>query len=224
MKPKRTKAQVGHAAINEAAAKIEALCPFELLRIARVINPKVADYQTKLLVVEDFNWVNEPALTGSCHVAYTGPDCYMGRALPALVFFREEFRQASSRSTSEVRLVYEFPRSEDDSRKVWLDAATGLPWVPYSRQGHRQHLTEERRRELEDREASELKLARAEAARIEAEKCQRLFWQIDNDRGTVDQLVEVLQELKRPHSKAEWKVVREIAWRYHPPEMRQEAA
>jgi hypothetical protein len=221
---KRTKAQRGHDAISEAAGKINALCSSELLRIARAINGKVADYQTRLLVVEDFNWINEPSLSGSCRVCYSGPDCYMGRALRTLVFFREELRQSSTRSTSEVRLVYEFPRSEDDSRKVWLDVATGLPWAPRSCRDNRQYLTEERRRELVDLEASELKLARVEVAKIEAEKCYQLFWQIDNERGTVDQFIEVLQELKRPHSKADWKVVREIAWRYHPPEIHQEAA
>ena len=73
-------------------------------------------------------------------------------------------------------------------------------------------------------DALHMRLARAELAKIEAEKCYKLFWQIDNERGTVDQFVEVLQELKRPHSKAEWTVAREIAWRYHPPELRQEAA
>lgn len=221
---RRTKAQRGHDAINEAAGKIDALCSSELLRIARAINPKLADYQTRLLVVEDFNWINEPALNGSCVVAYSGSDIYRGRALRALVFFREEFRRdGSTQSTSEVRLVYEFPRSEEDSRKVWLDVATGLPWVPHSCQGRRQYLTDEQQRELADREASELKSARVELAKIEAEKCYSLFWQIDNERGTVDQFVEVLQELKRPHSKAAWTVAREIAWRYHTPEMRQEA-
>lgn len=216
---KRTAAQKGYDLLCEAAGKIDYLCNSELLRIARAINSKTADYQTRLLVVEDFNWLNEPALSGSCHVCYSGCDVYMGRAVRALVFFREELlRDRSGRTTSDVRLVYEFPRSEEDSRKVWLDVATGLPWWPRSCQDYQRHLTEERRRELEALELAELKLARAELAKIEAEKCYTLFWQIDNERGTVDQFVEVLQELKRPHSKADWKVAREIAWRYHPSE------
>lgn len=221
---KRSKATKGHSLICEAAGKVEALYESELFRIARAINPKLETFQPRLLVVEDFNWLNEPKLSGSCHVHYTGSTCYMGRAIRALVFFREELgREQSRNSTSEVRLVYEFPRSEEDRRSVWLDAATGLPWFPRSLKDHRQCLSDEKRRELEVRELAEIKIARAELAKIEAEKCYNLFWQIDNERGTVDQFVEVLQELKRPHSKADWKVAREIAWRYHPLEKPLEA-
>src|SRR6185312_2794718 len=185
MNTKRTKAQKAYELLSEAAGKLDSLNTSELLRIARAINPKIEDFQTRLLVVEDFNWINEPRLSGSCNVLYSGSEIYLGRALRALVFFREALRDSHGpRTTSETRLVYEFPRSEEDGRKVWLDVATGLPWVPRACHEHRRCLSDERRRELEAREIAEIKLARAEVAKIEAEKCYSLFWQIDNQRGT----------------------------------------
>lgn len=213
---KRTKARRGYDLICEAALRVQPLLTSELMRVARAINPKVEDFQTHYLVMQDVVWIGEPALSGSLHCLAQRSSVEDWDARLQFVFCRERLADRTSRLTrSDLRLVYDFPGG-DKRGTVWLDALTGLPWLPEAciSTAH----TQERREGLFERHAADSRIARRVLAEIEAEKCRMLFWQIDNVRSTLYQHVEVLQELDRPSSKAEWRVTREIAWKYFPSE------
>lgn len=213
MNTKRTKARRGWELLGEAAGKLEILYSYQLYRIAKAINPALEDFQGRMVIMDDLRWLDEPRLSGSLNQLARLSMHDFG-ALRALVFWREEIADGqSSRISHDVRLCYEFPGGEKRG-SIWLDAATGLPWLPHA--CYTFLPDPERSRRMNEQLAADAKLARAVVAQITEEENTSFMWQYGPQDYKQEREVEILQFSRRKNKKAEWVVEKVFATRYHP--------
>lgn len=168
----------GYLAIREAAYQVRTLRETDLVRIGHAINPDVRDRMhlpgAGLVVLDDHWWQDEevePMLDQLTHCW----GAYLPPMVEALVFFRERARAryAGTSIVHDIRLCFEFDRSHDDGRKIWLDCETGLPWMPRACLKLRGCVKLEERAKLEARDLEVFRKAEAVVAEIHAEKLKR---------------------------------------------------
>lgn len=116
-----SKAQRGYQLISAASAKLKFLPEEVLTQIAKAINPAA---EPSYLILESREWRDGDT---QLNAGVAGSDYQ--RMRPALVFTREQ-RPSTALLRYDVRLVMSFHRAETDSRTVWIDCETGLPWIP----------------------------------------------------------------------------------------------
>lgn len=210
--PRKSRAQRAYENLRLAAGRIPVLYSYELERIARALNPESGI--GRMLIFSHHRWLDD-STTCFMDCLSSGYSSEFYKLVPRLAFFRaEKASSASEKILDDTRLVLEV---KYQNTTVWLDAESGLPWMPHARcRDHRKHCNPERRAELERIEGEALGLVKKVLAEIEREKCSVLMWQEDWQQTTDQRRVQRLEFSTRPNSRAEFADPRWLASKYFP--------
>ena len=214
IKERKTKAQRAFAMLQEASAQLELVSAFELQRLAKAVNPELNGYELTFRIFDFHWWIDQDVADGMMDTLCSSGSSYYFRMRTRLSFFRaERSNDLSSKQRSEVVLVAEFKFQD---MTFWINAETGMFWDPLSRAARRRHLSPERRDALMKIEQEAAKRLFVEREHIWKEKTEYFGWYdhgVDYDREARHERLELL---RRPNPKAEWKVIKVYAERFHP--------